>query len=120
MSSVVVFVFDGLQPAQVGPRLTPNLSAWAAGGVTFANHHSVFPTVTRVNASSMVTGLGPGGHGLAGNRFLIRDFDPDRAMSEGPHSVTFENFARLMDGVRSVTPVGADNRVPLRAQPIAV
>ena len=46
--------------------------------------------------------------------------NPDRAMSDGPQSVTFENFARLMDGVRSVTPVGADNRVPLRAQPIAV
>ena len=81
MSSVVVFIFDGLQPAQVNPRLMPNLSAWAAGGVTFANHHSVFPTVTRVNASSMVTGLNPGGHGLAGNRLMIRDFDPERAMS---------------------------------------
>jgi len=81
MSSVVVFVFDGLQPAQVNLRLMPNLSAFAADGVTFANHHAVFPTVTRVNASSMVTGMSPGGHGLAGNRLLIRDFDPDRAMS---------------------------------------
>ena len=80
MSSVVVFVFDGLQPAQVNPRLMPNLSALAAGGVTFANHHAVFPTVTRVNASSMVTGLNPGGHGLAGNRLVIRDFDPDHAL----------------------------------------
>ena len=80
MSSVIVFAFDGLQPTQVNPRLMPNLSAFAAGGVTFANHHSVFPTVTRVNASSMVTGLNPGGHGLAGNRLMIRDFDPDRAI----------------------------------------
>ena len=80
MSSVVVFVFDGLQPAQVNTRLMPNLSAWAKGGVTFANHHSVFPTVTRVNASSMVTGLNPGGHGLAGNRLVVRDFDPERAI----------------------------------------
>ena len=81
MASAVVFVFDGLQPAQVHPRLMPNLSALAANGVTFENHHSVFPTVTRVNVSSMVTGLNPGGHGLAGNRLLIRDFDPDRALS---------------------------------------
>ena len=80
MASVVVFIFDGLQPAQVNSRLMPNLTAWAAGGVSFANHHSVFPTVTRVNASSMVTGMNPGGHGLAGNRLLIRDFDPDHAM----------------------------------------
>ncbi len=81
MSSILVFVFDGLQPAQVNARLMPNLSALAADGVTFANHHSVFPTVTRVNVSSMVTGLNPGAHGLAGNRLLIRDFDPDRAFS---------------------------------------
>jgi arylsulfatase A-like enzyme len=80
MSSVLVFVFDGLQPAQVNPRLMPNLSAFAAGGVTFANHHSVFPTVTRVNVSSMVTGMNPGGHGLAGNRLVIREFDPDQHM----------------------------------------
>jgi len=80
MSSVLVFVFDGLQPAQVNPRLMPNLSAFAAGGVTFANHHSVFPTVTRVNGSSMVTGMNPGEHGLAGNRLVIRDFDPDKHM----------------------------------------
>ena len=80
MSSVLVFVFDGLQPAQVNPRLMPNLSAFAAGGVTFANHHAVFPTVTRVNCSSMVTGMDPGGHGLAGNRLLIRDYDPHNAM----------------------------------------
>ncbi|MEE8466031.1 MAG: alkaline phosphatase family protein [Dehalococcoidia bacterium] len=81
MSSAVVFVFDGLQPAQVSSRLMPNLSALAVDGVTFANHHSVFPTVTRVNVSSMVTGVNPGGHGLAGNRLVIRDFDPDRSIS---------------------------------------
>lgn len=80
MTSVLVFVFDGLQPAQVNPRLMPNLAAFASAGVTFANHHAVFPTVTRVNCSSMVTGMEPGRHGLAGNRLLIRDFDPDQAM----------------------------------------
>ena len=80
MTSVLIFVFDGLQPAQVNSRLMPNLSAFAAKGVTFANHHSIFPTVTRVNASSLVTGVNPGGHGLAGNTLLIRDFDPSRAI----------------------------------------
>ena len=80
MSSVLVFVFDGLQPAQVNTRLLPNLSAFAANGVTFVNHHAVFPSVTRVNCSSMVTGMDPGGHGLAGNRLLIREFDPYNAM----------------------------------------
>ncbi|MDA0263012.1 MAG: alkaline phosphatase family protein [Chloroflexi bacterium] len=80
MPSVLVFVFDGLQPAQVVPRLMPNLAAFSAGGVKFANHHSVFPTVTRVNVSSLVTGRNPGGHGLAGNRLVIREFDSSRAI----------------------------------------
>ena len=28
----------------------------------------------------MVTGMNPGGHGLAGNRLVIREFDPDQHM----------------------------------------
>ena len=77
---VLIMVFDGLQPAQITPELMPNLSKFANGGVTFANHHPVFPTVTRVNASSLVTGCMPGRHGLAGNTFLCRDFDPHRVI----------------------------------------
>ena len=59
MTSVLIVVFDGLQPSQVTPELMPNLSALAAEGVTFGNHHPVFPTVTRTNAASMVTGRSP-------------------------------------------------------------
>ena len=73
--------FDGLQPSQVTPRLTPNLASFAAEGVTFANHHAVFPTVTRANAASMATGCYPGRHGLAANTVVFRDFDPDRVFS---------------------------------------
>ena len=81
MRRVIIMVFDGLQPAQVTPELMPNLTALAARGVTFANHHAVFPTVTRINAASMVTGRYPGGHGLAANTLVVRDFDPYRAFS---------------------------------------
>ncbi len=77
---VLIVVFDGLQPAQITPELMPSLSAFAQNGITFANHHPVFPTVTRVNASSLVTGCTPGRHGLAGNTFLCRDFDPHRVI----------------------------------------
>ncbi len=80
MPSVLIFVFDGLQPAQVNPQLMPNLSAMAAKGVIFANHHAVFPTVTRANVSSMVTGRNPGGHGLAANTLVVRDFEPHQAI----------------------------------------
>ena len=75
--SILIVVFDGLQPAQITPELMPNLAEFARTGVTFANHHPVFPSVTRVNASSLVTGCQPGQHGLAGNTFLCRDYDPN-------------------------------------------
>ena len=77
---VLVVVFDGLQPAQITPELMPNLAEFARAGVTFSNHHPVFPTVTRVNVSSLVTGCLPGKHGLAGNTFLCRDYDPNRVI----------------------------------------
>lgn len=80
MTKVLVVVFDGLQPAQVHDGLMPNLAAFAASGVTFANHHAVFPSVTRANASSMVTGRHPGGHGLSANTLLVPDFDPHQAI----------------------------------------
>ena len=81
MPSVVVVAFDGLQPAQVTPELMPNLSRFAAQGVTFTNNHAVFPTVTRINAASMVTGMHPGRHGLTANTLVVRDFDPYLAFS---------------------------------------
>ena len=78
--TIIIVVFDGLQPAQITPELMPNLAGFARDGVTFAAHHPVFPTVTRVNASSIVTGCQPGRHGLAGNTLLCRDFDPYRVI----------------------------------------
>ena len=81
MTSVLIIGIDGLQPSQVTPGVMPNLSALAAQGVSFANHHSVFPTVTRVNAASMLTGRQPGGHGLAGNVLVARDYDPHRVIN---------------------------------------
>ena len=78
---VLVCGLDGLQPSQVTPELMPHLAGLAAEGVTFEDHHSVFPTVTRVNVASMMTGRYPGGHGLAGNHLVIRDYDPDRAIN---------------------------------------
>ena len=80
MTKVLIVVFDGLQPAQVTERLMPNLAAFAAAGVTFANHHAVYPSVTRANASSMVTGCYPGGHGIAANTLLVPEYDPNNPM----------------------------------------
>ena len=77
MTRVLIVAFDGLQPSQVRADLTPNLFNFAQGGVTFARNHPVFPTVTRINVASLVTGRHPGAHGLAGNTVVIRDYDPN-------------------------------------------
>lgn len=81
MTSVLIVVFDGLQPAQIRPELMPNLSRFADEGIFFESHHPVFPSVTRINAASMVTGRYPGGHGLAANTMVARDYDPGLVFS---------------------------------------
>ena len=81
MTQILIAVFDGLQPAQIRPDLAPNLARFAQQGVFFERHHPVSPSVTRVNAASMVTGRYPGAHGLAANYMLARDYDQTRAFS---------------------------------------
>ena len=77
MPRILIVAFDGLLPSQVRADVAPNIAAFAAGGVTFAKNHPVFPTVTRINVASLVTGRHPGSHGLAGNTVVIRDYDPN-------------------------------------------
>ena len=81
MKTIFIVVFDGLQPAQVRSDLMPNLARFAEEGVFFERHHPVFPSVTRINAASMVTGRYPGGHGLAANTMVARDYDPSLVFS---------------------------------------
>ena len=81
MTKLIIAVFDGLQPAQVCRELAPNIYSVAERGTVFENHHPVFPSVTRINAASMVTGMLPGLHGLAANSFVARDYDGTRVIS---------------------------------------
>ena len=62
--NVVLFVPDGLRSELVAPETTPNLAAFAAAGVRFANSHAVYPTVTMVNAAAFATGHQPGDTGV--------------------------------------------------------
>ena len=80
MTKLVIVVFDGLQPAQATAELMPNLASFADEGVACNNHHAVFPTVTRANVASIVTGHHPGAHGLTANTLVIPEFDPRRAI----------------------------------------
>lgn len=72
----LVFVFDGLRPDAIREQVTPNLYALRSQGVTFAQSHAVFPTVTRVNGAALATGSYPGRNGIVGNSLYIRSVAP--------------------------------------------
>ena len=67
---ILTVFLDGLRPDQVTMRHTPNIISLMKGGVRFLNHHAVFPTETRVNVASYVTGRRPSFHGIVGNTFI--------------------------------------------------
>src|ERR1700674_2818291 len=79
----LLLVLDGLRPDYVTPEVMPNLWALAGRGVVFTDHHSIFPTVTRVHASSIVTGTYPERHGLLGNAVFFPLVDPSRFLDTG-------------------------------------
>jgi arylsulfatase A-like enzyme len=79
----LVIVVDGLRPDYVTPQLMPRLVAMGRRGIVFTAHHAVFPAVTRVNASTMVTGVYPEAHGLLGNTVFIPSVNATRGLDTG-------------------------------------
>ena len=79
----LVIVVDGLRPDYVTPALMPRLARLGERGIVFNAHHSVFPTVTRVNAASMATGVYPEAHGLLGNTVYAPAVNPARGLDTG-------------------------------------
>lgn len=65
---VIIMVWDGLRPDSVDKGTTPQLAQLRdETGVNFADHHSVFPTFTMMNAAAFATGVRSGTHGFYGN-----------------------------------------------------
>lgn len=77
---VLVVVFDGLRLDHVTPNLAPNLAGFAAAGVTLPNTASAFPSETRVQVTTVMTGHPPAGHGVMANAFYDRRLNFDSAM----------------------------------------
>ena len=75
---VAVFVVDGLRPDSVSERDTPTIARLRREGAEYTNSHSVFPTVTRLNAATLVTGAYPMRHGIVANSMFVSGVD-DRA-----------------------------------------
>jgi arylsulfatase A-like enzyme len=76
----LVIVVDGLRPDYVTPEVMPRLYRLGQRGIVFRAHHSVFPTVTRVNSSSFATGAYPETHGLMGNAIYSAKTNATKAL----------------------------------------
>ncbi|MBP0445313.1 alkaline phosphatase family protein [Roseomonas sp. SSH11] len=94
---VLIVLFDGLRPDLVTPDRMPVLSAFLGGTRRFTEASSVFPSLTRVCATTIATGQPPAVNGIIQNAF------PDVSAREG----TFLNTASAEDMRRAVAHHGA-------------
>lgn len=84
LRTLIVF-FDGLRSDYITEKDMPHLYAFSKAGSSVKNHHSVFPTVTRVNSSSYATGSYPKSHGIMGNSIYFPDIDSKKALNTGEY-----------------------------------
>ncbi|MCJ8211330.1 alkaline phosphatase family protein [Mucilaginibacter sp. RS28] len=80
--TLIVF-FDGLRPDYITPEAMPNLYTFREHGAYGKQHHSVYPTVTRVNSSAYSTGSYPAKTGLMGNTVYFPEVDSLKGLNTG-------------------------------------
>ena len=83
--TLIVF-FDGLRPDYITPEAMPNVYAFSKRGCYGKQHHSVFPTVTRVNSSSYSSGSYPATNGILGNTVYFPQVDKTKGLNTGEAS----------------------------------
>lgn len=77
---VVLIVWDGMRPDFMTEKNTPTLWKLAGTNATFRNHHSVYPTLTSVNATALATGVFPNRSGPLGNYEYRPEINPARTV----------------------------------------
>lgn len=82
---IMIVVMDGLRPDSINGEDTPTLFRLRQEGVNYINSHSVFPTVTRVNAAAISTGTYPDVNGLVSNSMYVPGVHPNRAFNTGDY-----------------------------------
>jgi hypothetical protein len=114
---VAVFVVDGLRPDSINERDTPTIARLRREGAEYTNSHSVFPTVTRLNAATLVTGAYPIVHGIVANSMFVPGVSDRAPFDTGDytqllkleaatgHAITTETLAEILqrNGRRLVT-----------------
>ena len=76
---VVVVLWDGMRPDFVSEKNTPTLWGLAQSGVTFRNHHAVYPSATIVNGTAINTGVYPNRSGIVVNHDYRPEIDPRKS-----------------------------------------
>ena len=66
----LIVAFDGLRPDMVDEALAPNLARFCRQGARVLDCRAVFPSETRVNQASLITGCQPARHGIVANKFV--------------------------------------------------
>ena len=77
---MVVVVWDGMRPDFVSEQNTPALWKLSREGVTFRNHHAVYPSATIVNGTALVTGVYPSKNAIIANHVYRPDIDLNHAI----------------------------------------
>src|SRR5262249_36534410 len=78
---VVIVVWDGMRPDFVSAETAPTLWKLAREGVSFRNHHAVYPSATQVNGTALVTGVYPGKSSVIANYAYRPEIDRTRSIS---------------------------------------
>ena len=76
---VFIISFDGGKPSVMKESRMPTLMTMAKQGATSWNAQTIFPSITLVSHTSMLTGVSPARHGISWN-----DWFPDRGLVKVP------------------------------------
>ncbi len=81
---VVLIVWDGMRPDFVTEKYSPTLWKLSREGVTFRNHHAVFPSSTNVNGTAIATGVYPARNGWMANLEYRPEMDDRKPVDTAP------------------------------------
>ncbi len=83
---VLLVVFDGLRHDYITPEIMPNTYQLKTNGAYVPVHHSIFPTLTRVNSAGIASGAYPATNGVMGNSVYFPLIDSIRGLNTGEAS----------------------------------
>lgn len=105
LKTIVIFV-DGLRPDYITAEQMPNLHRLMKEGTQSLNHHPIFPSVTRVNATSFATGSYPHRHGILGNTIYLPQINTREGVNTGEALELIHADSVLGGGLVQVPSIG--------------